>query len=340
MPAETSARANRIVSFVFVLATLGFLLSPQGRHRLAVAQVSDLPLTDAHGHIQGRASAEELLRLMEQTGVSRIVLMPTHGPEGGTDEQALSYARRFPGRFVPFVGFQNRPPLALAENWVNPGEAALAFLNSVDAKLRGGGYFGLGEIMIRYYGHPGEPEDCCPEVDNPADSPLMFRIAELAGRYKVAMNIHAEAEPKVVAAMERLLKVVTETPVIWAHNCGRQSAEAIRRLVSAYANLFCDLGGMTNTRPGYGAGWPRKMPWTFLIDDGQGRLLPEMRVLFEQFPDRFMIGMDAYFYSAYQFFPARVSRSRQLLSQIPLIAARKLASENVERVLKLPPASR
>lgn len=341
VPMGISRRVGQAIRLAIALAVLGSLLSLRGQSS-AIAQVSDLRIVDVHGHIQAKASAEELIRLMDQTGVSRIVLMPTYGPERGTDEQALSYAKRFPGRFIPFVGFQNQRPLAVDENWFNPDEAALRFLSSVEAKLRGGGFFGLGEVMLRYYGHPGEPADCCPEVDHPADSPLMFRIVELATRFQLPVNIHAEAEPKVAAAMERLLKAFPGSTLIWSHNCGRQSAEAIRKLLASYANLYCDLGSMTNARPGggYGAGWPRTMPWTFLVDDVRGQLLPEMKSLFEQFPDRFMVGIDAYFYSAYVNYPIRVTRFRQQLSQLAPATARKIAYENAERVLRLPPVTR
>jgi hypothetical protein len=278
---------------------------------------------------------------MDEAGVSRMVLQATRGQQGGTDAQALSYVRRFPARFVAFIGFQNRPPLNLPEHWTHPTPAALALLDTMERSLSAGGFLGLGEIVLRYHGHdvPGFP-NCCPEVDRPIDSPLMFRIADMATRYQVPMLIHAEGEPKVVAGMETVLKSYPTATLIWAHNCGRQSAEAIRRLLNAHSNLYCDLGGMTDTRPfGYGTSWPRSTPWTFPIENGRGSLLPGMKELFEQFPDRFMVGMDCYFKGAYQFFPERISRFRQLLSGLSPATARKLAYENAEWVLKLPPAS-
>lgn len=299
------------------------------------ARPERLPIIDVHGHLQKAMSAESLVRLMDEAGVSRMVLQPTHGQQRGTDEQALTYARQYPNRFVPFIGFQNRPPIAPPEAWTNPTPEALAFLDSVEQKLRAGGVFGLGEIVLRYHGHdePGAP-NCCPEVDHQADSPLMFRIAEMATRFEVPMIIHAEGEPKVVAGMERVLKAYPNASLIWAHNCGRQSAEAIRRLLINYSNLYCDLGGMTNTRPfGYGTNWPRSTPWVFPIENGRGSLFPEMKELFEQFPDRFMVGMDAYFNEAYKFFPERVYRFRQLISGLSPATARKLAYENAERLL-------
>lgn len=299
--------------------------------------VRNLPLIDVHGHVQEAMSAEELVRLMDQAGVSRMVLQATHGFERGTDEQALSYARNYPGRFVPFIGFQSRPGLYQNWNRVEPTPAALAFLDSVEAKLKAGGYFGLGEIVLRYHGHVAPGANCCPEVDRSFDSPLLGRIVELAARFDVPMIIHAEGEPQVVAGMERAVRARPDAVFIWAHNCGRQAAAAIERLLREHANLYCDLGGMTNTQPsGYGTAWPRATPWTYPIENGEGRLVDEMRRLFEEFPDRFMVGMDVYFYGAYRLFPERAQRFRQLLSQLSVPTARRLAHENAERVLKLP----
>ena len=282
-------------------------------------------------------SAEELLRRMDEAGVSRMVLQPTHGPQRGTDAQALAYARRYPDRFIAFIGFQNRPPFVRADNWPGPPTpAALDFVDQVESKLRAGGFSGLGEIVLRYHGHYVPGANCCGEVDRLADAPLMSRIAALATRFDVPMIIHAEGEPEVVAAMQRLLKSHPQAVIVWAHNCGRQRAAAIGGLLREYPNLYCDLGGMTYTQQSsYGTTWPRATPWTFPIENGRGRLLPEVKDLFEQFPDRFMVGMDVYFNGAYLYFAERVQRFRQLLSELAPATARKLAHENAERVLRL-----
>jgi hypothetical protein len=284
-------------------------------------------------------SAEDLIKLMDLAGVSRIVLQPTVGWLRGSDEQALDYARRFPGRFIPFIGFQDGPLATPAELWLRPNQQELNVLSQVEDKLKSGKFFGWGEIILRYYGHdrPGGGKE--PEIDRPADSPLMLRIADLATRYRAPMNIHAEGEPLVVAAMERLLRSYPDAQVIWAHNCGRQHAVEIKRLLNGHPNLFCDLGGMQYIN-GYGIGWPRLMPWTSLVDDPQGQLLPEMRDLFEEFPDRFMVGMDCYFLESYQFYLPRALRSRAWFPQLTPATAAKLAHENAERILRLPPLAK
>jgi Tat protein secretion system quality control protein TatD with DNase activity len=320
----------------FLFASLLLALAACQSPPLA-GHVKDLPLVDVHGHVQAAMSAEALVRLLDENGVSRMVLQATYGSPGGTDEQALHYAQKYPSRFIPFIGFQSQPALYQAWGRTPPTPAALAFLEGVEAKLKAGGFFGLGEVVLRYHGHAAAAgANCCPEVERSAASPLMARIADLAVRFQVPVIIHAEGEPKVVAGMEDLLRSYPGAVVVWAHNCGRQSAQAIDRLLREHANLHCDLGGMTYTRPfGYGASWPRGTPWVFPIEDGHGRLLEEVQRLFERFPDRFMVGMDVYFLGSYEFFPERVRRFRQLLSQLSPATARKLAHENAERVLRL-----
>ncbi len=324
--------------FLAIFALLSLVLIAQSPEPAAqVAPSYDLPIIDAHGHLQKKMSAEDLIQLMDLVGVSRIVLQPTLG-EGGTDEQALDYARRFPGRFIPFIGFQDGPLATPAELWLSPNQRELDFLNQVEGKLKSGKFFGWGEIVLRYYGREaGRTGRKEPEVNRPADSPLMFRIADLATRYQAPMIIHAEGEPLVVAAMGRLLRTYPDAQVIWAHNCGRQSAVEIRRLLNDHPNLFCDLGGMTNTGDGYGSGWPRMLPWTFLVDDPSGQFFPEMKELFEEFPDRLMVGMDVYFLNSYQFYLPRTSRFRMWFPQLKPATAARLAHENAERILRLPP---
>ncbi len=63
-------------------------------------------------------------------------------------------------------------------------------------------------------------------------------------------------------------------------------------MLGQHPNLNCDLAGMANTGRRYGSGWPRSELFTALIEDGGGLLFPGMKKLFEDFPDRFALGMD------------------------------------------------
>lgn len=85
-----------------------------------------------------------------------------------------------------------------------------------------------------------------------------------------------------------------------------------------FPNLICGLGGMTGEGQtyGYGTYWPRYTKWIHLIEDGAGRLFPQFRQLYEDFPDRFLIGNDVAHTPGLQTYQARIARFRVLLSQL------------------------
>jgi len=299
-----------------------------------------LPIIDAHGHLNADMSAEQLIEHMDRAGVRRMVLMARlyesdRAGGSGSDRQALDYAQRFPGRFLPFIAGQH-PALLPPSVWTSPGYAAQSFLNEAEEKLKAGGYVGLGEFILRHYDYSNFGRQGGGEVEIPVDSELMHRIARLAARYGVPVLFHAEAEPPVAAQVRRLLDAEPGTTFIWAHNCGRNSASEIRALLARYPRLICDLGAMAAPgKKGYGTYWPRRTPWIHLIEDGRGRLEPEMARLFDDLADRFLIGMDAAHTPALRNYGIRVDRFRLLLSQLKTSTARKLAYENAERIFSL-----
>lgn len=300
------------------------------------------PIIDAHGHLNGDMSAERLIELMDRGGVRRMVLMARYyGAKAGglgSDEQALDYARKYPGRFIPFVAGQ-RPVLLSQTRWLSPDGKAEDLLRDVEAKLKSGEFYGLGEFIMLHYAYTTRQGETGGEQDvrMPVDSDLMRRFANLGTAYRVPLLIHLEAEPDAVADMVRLLEYAAGTRVIWAHNCGRASANQIKTLLARYPNLLCDLGGMIATPDsGYGHYWPRKTPWTHLIEAG-GRLFPEMKELYETFPDRFLLGTDAAHTPALQYYEVRIARFRGLLSQLSPLTARRLAFLNAEQLFGFAP---
>ena len=322
---------SRIAPFSLCLAT--FLLA-------ACAEVApharpeNLPIIDAHGHLNGDMTAESLVRLMDATGVKAMVLMARHydGPfDGGNgrDEQAASFATRHPGRFIPFVAGQrsilggHRP-----EVWQARTSTGDQYLAQARQKLQGGAFRGLGEYIILHYAYTNFGTQGGNDVSLPLNSHLMSRIADLGAEFQAPVLIHLEAEPEKAADMERLLASHPAATFIWAHNCGRSSAAAIGRFLSRFPNLMCDLGGMTPTTQGYGTFWPRKTPWIHLVESGEGKLYPDMLDLFERFPRRFLVGTDAAHTPALQFYRSRIERFRLWFSQLTPATARRIAYEN------------
>jgi len=334
----------QVLSLTVRLFSLGVMLSALSMPVIADEKISTdtLPIIDVHGHLNGDMRAERLVDLMNRAGVKSMVLMARYyggkkNGGNGSDQQALEYSTRFPGRFIPFVAGQ-RGDLGRQHSraWQESTRIGDAFLDEARDKLARGGFYGLGEFILRHYAYSAFGSQGGDDVDLPVDSYLMHRIAGLAAHHHVPVLFHAEAEPDVLAAVRRLVNSEPGTRFIWAHNCGRTSADEIRKLLTDFPNLMCDLGGMSAPTPyGYGTYWPKRTPWMHVIENGFGVLYPEMVALFDDFPDRFMIGTDCAHTPALDTYLARIDRFRKLLTQLKPDTAKKLAYENAERVFGL-----
>lgn len=303
------------------------------------ARPERLPIIDLHTHLNGDMEAKHLLALMDRTGVRTMVLMARYYRDArsagnGSDEQALEFARRFPGRFIPFVAGQ-RGDLGGRNRhvWEGPTQIGDNFLRQAERKLQSGHYFGLGEFILRHYDYSNFGTQGGGEVDLPVDSYLMHRIAALGAKYAVPVLFHLEAEPEQTQQAVRLFEA-PETTFIWAHNCGRASADQIRQLLGRYPRLMCDLGGMmvTSERGGYGRYWPKHTPYIHLVQADGGKVYPEMLRLFEDFSDRFLLGTDTAHTPALRSYEERIHAFRQMLSQMTPATARRIAYQNAERL--------
>ena len=204
-------------------------------------------------------------------------------------------------------------------------------------KLATGEYRGIGEFILVHHAYEAvRGGDTGGEVRIRVDHDAMRRFAALAAKQRVPMVFHAEAEDQPAKEAEALIAAFPDTLFIWAHACGRASADETARRLRRFPNLMCDLGGMFNgprTQGGYGKAWPRKTPWVHLVQDDAGRILPEMKQLLETFPDRFVVGTDTAATAHVKFYRYRIDMFRVMLAQLVPDAARKIGAENARRVL-------
>ncbi len=307
-------------------------------------EAAHIPLIDGHNHLNRDIPAETLIEAMDRAGVKRMVLMPRHYKSPGdsglsSDEQAKDYARKYPGRFIPFIGGQRDDLGPRSRRW-NELDTLGSLLAEMKGKLRTGEFFGLGEFILVHHAYEiANTNETGGEVKIRVDSPGMKEIAKLAAQYQVPVLFHAEAEPGVVKEVVRLFESVPHTQFIWAHNCGRSSADRIGKFLSRYPELTCDLGHMFNgpyTQGGYGKYWPRKTPWIHLVQDDDGKIVPEMKALFEMFPDRFVIGTDVAHTPMLIHYEYRIAIFRVMLAQLAVPTARKIGYENAERLFARP----
>jgi hypothetical protein len=173
-----------------------------------------MPVIDAHNHLNANIAAEALLQPMDRAGVESMVLMPRHytaASDGGlaSDEQALDYSKRYPGRFIPFIGGQRDD---LGPRAINNPVNVSSVLREFSRKLNQSEFRGLGEFILRHHSYDVGGGD-----------------AALAAKQRVPVLFHAEAEEQPAREAEALIAAFPDTLFIWAHSCGPTDLGRVRQ---------------------------------------------------------------------------------------------------------------
>ena len=138
-----------------------------------------------------------------------------------------------------------------------------------------------------------------------ADLPVPRRMIALAKQYKLVLHAHSDAD-----AVNRIFQQYPEARVIWAHS-GFDHPELIAEQLRKHKNLWSDLA--------------------FRTDHGSGASVPATwRSLFEEFPDRFMVGSDTYTPERWHYIGEHARWSRAWLGSLPRPLAEMIAWRNAE----------
>jgi predicted TIM-barrel fold metal-dependent hydrolase len=205
------------------------------------------------------------------------------------------------------------------------------------------GAVGFGELTAEHLSfrqdHPYESA--------PPDHPLLLRLAEIAARHNMPIDLHMEAVASDMAipghvfspnnpttlrsnitAFERLLAHNRNAVIVWAHagwdNTGGRTVSLIRSLVEKHPNLYMsvkvDRQSLSENRP-----------------VAAGKIRPEWIDLVRSFPSRFMIGADEHFGVSEQTSRGvgRAKAARLFLDQLPEDLALKVGYENALRIYRL-----
>ena len=303
------------------------------------------PFVDVHAHLDPADPARSVrsaLEALAAENAAKIVFMP---PPFTADDPA-----RYDAELILPAAKDHRDTVAvlggggtlnaMIHKAVQSGDAGPGiqwrFQQRAEELMRAGAV-GFGELAAEHF--PG----ATPYQSAPPDHPLFLLLADIAAEHGVPIDLHMEAIPQTMAppagvtvpgrpqleanlaGFERLLAHNPRARIIWAHagwdNTGYRTPELCRRLLGAHPNLYMDVK-VDPVRPG------RNSP---LSGGGSGTLKAEWLRVFQDFPDRFVIGTDQH-YPQPPAGPQRWQAAVLLLNQLPAELRQKIGMDNAAKL--------
>lgn len=142
------------------------------------------------------------------------------------------------------------------------------------------------------------------------------------------MPVTVHVEHEYSRELERAVAQNPKTTIVWAH-VGSGPPTLARELMRRYPNLYADL---STRNPVFRMGIPLE---TNSLTGTDGRLKDEWRAAFDEFPDRFLLGLDVNNTERLQQLAELVSYYRAVLGQLPPAIAEKIAYRNARRLIGL-----
>ena len=261
-------------------------------------------ISDAHSHVKGEVTISDVIEALDRSLVDKIVIM--HKGGSFRDADVLGMHAQYPGRIIAAIGFQNK-------GWrkQRPG-----FMKRVRRKASSGEYRWLGEASIR-----GKVNG---RLNMPPDHKMVDELLELSARFKLPITIHHNSfDPREIAQFINKLEAHPNAIVVWAHWCGLSEPDVVKGWLQRFPNLHCDLA------------WLHKHQDAFPVNliGADGLFTIQWIQLIEAYPDRFLIAIDASSEANYRQYPGRVKKARKALGSLHADVAKKIATENMKRVL-------
>lgn len=264
---------------------------------------------------------QQTIKELDRYGIEKALVVIVPGKSAENAEREYMPRKFLTSRFSKRLGlmaggaqlqaYLNKPPKTITKN-------DRRNFKKLAEKLLDEGAVGFGE-MISYHlclspGHSFQ------EV--PADHPLFLYLADIAAKHNVPIDIHIEAVEKkepmperlkrasqgknpkylepTIPSLEKLLEHNRQARIVWQHigwdNTGYMTIKLLRRMLKTHPNLYMAL--RVEVRD-FQAG-DRKSPMPNRIVDSKGEIKKEWLKFFNEFPNRFVIGSDNFFFSDWE----------------------------------------
>lgn len=279
---------------------------------LASTARADYSVIDAHDHLRPEShTPEQLIGLMNVLGISKSIIF---GGPRGDNPSTLKAAEQYHDRLVSFY----RPKVAVEQDaWLNNDPKVL---EEMKRELSSGRYRGIGELVNIHYPNSRLGETLL-EVEVSPMAPMVVSLFRLADQYHLPVLIHNEVY--YYRELDQLLSMFPNVPVIWAH-AGYVNWYGVEIALKKHPNLYADLSIRALYRP-------RDLREASIFHD-EKTVKAEWLAVIEKYPDRFITGLDEYS-PQYRDHTLYFEWMGKLLGQLTPATARKVAMENIERLL-------
>lgn len=275
----------------------------------------------------------EFFASMDRWGVDIFIneLSPTTIWKGGThdDKGIPKLSELYPRRVFSLYGEGLRLLYWAVEKGRDTARHERKFVRLIEEAMQSGKYKGFGEIGLHHMQTVKRAN-----LTIKADHPWMLKLADIAARYDVPIDIHMEATDDTLPALERLLAHNRNTKIVWAHTgwseLGNATADVWERLMTRHPNLY----GSIKHRSLDSKYASRKVA----LRHRDGRIKADWLHLFERFPDRFMIGSDIApgVFVKHGNYLRHLKRMQKFLRRLPPHLLGPIARDNAIRVFNLP----
>ena len=314
------------------------------------------PIFDTHAHLdpprmkKGNIieveTAGNIVKSIRKAGVDRIIIMPVpnEGQMGGSLDGAKyrkKLLRKGRGMVYRFCGSQ------YITNWLHdayhrgykPSDLDRV-LASLSNDLSGPDCLGIGEIGLYHFNKTGMQN----VIEYPPNFEPFLKIVGRIAEKSIWLDLHAEPmdpygksyEKKVFGGLELLYNRHPNLKLILAHTAMTNTTN-VRRILKAYPNAMMNFKPIRKHRK-----WRNLEP----ITNSKGRLYRDWADLFEEMPDRFMVGTDEKFgrmskgdlgprgrkVSKY---PKHIKRMRDILGSLDPKVAEFIAYKNAYRIFTI-----
>jgi hypothetical protein len=323
--------------------------SDPGRPVRAHGRMYEGAIIDTHSHLYpprgkekdflvvDRIELNDIIRIIKNLGVELIIFMPTPNDEIRPNHE-LGVAKRKMIRELD----RDRIAIFCGSNyitcWLNSAyhngynkRQTDDILKRLSKDIDSGEYCGVGEIATNHFDKGYRRQSI---IQYPPNFEPFLLITDVIADMGMWLDLHAEPvdpkrksyEDQVFGGLELLFRRNPSLKLIYSHTAMTNPINA-RSILKKYPNIMMNIKIETRHHK-----WRNLEP----VINTEGDLYEDWAELFEEMPERFMIGVDFHFGRKgveLQKYEKKIKQFRQMLGTLDPEAARLIAFENAEKIL-------